>query len=132
MRDDREVVLPGRVASGIGGHAHWMTVHSDLYAAKVGMELFPGTLNVVLNEPWYAPAHCIRMEPPEYAVPLSIVPCRISGLAAFILRTDKNNAGQGDHAPTVIELAAPVRLRDALNLNDGDEVNITLDDAVTG
>jgi riboflavin kinase, archaea type len=57
---------------------------------------------------------------------MSIVPCTIAGIDAFILRTDKNNAGLGDHAPTVVEIAAPVRLRNALDLHDGDLVEITV------
>ena len=41
-------------------------------------------------------------------------------------RTDKNYRGQGDHQPTMIEIAAQVLLREALNLDDGDEVEIDL------
>lgn len=39
----------GRVTGGISGHTHWMTVHADLYEAKTGVSLYPGTLNVVLD-----------------------------------------------------------------------------------
>ena len=124
--EDGSRVLRGRVVPGIGGHAHWMTVYADLYEAKTGVRLFPGSLNVVLDAPWYVPAERIRMEPPEYGVGMSVVPCRIGGIDAFILRTDKNNIGEGDHPATVIEIAAPVRLRDALDLEDGTEVEVTV------
>lgn len=119
-------VLRGRVVSGIGGHARWMTVYADLYEAKTGVRLFPGSLNVVLDAPWYVPAERIRMEPSEYGVGMSVVPCRIGGIDAFILRTDKNNTGEGDHPATVIEIAAPVRLRDALDLEDGTAVEVSV------
>ena len=119
-------VLRGRVASGIGGHAHWMIVYADLYEAKTGVLLYPGSLNVVLDAPWYVPAERIRLEPPEYGIGMSIVACRIGGLDAFILRTDKNNAGDGDHPATVIEVAAPVRLRDVLGLEDGSEIEVAV------
>jgi hypothetical protein len=46
------------------------------------------------------------------AVPLSIVPCQIGSLDAFILRTDKNDRGEGDHQPNVIEIAAEVAIHD--------------------
>jgi CTP-dependent riboflavin kinase len=59
---------------------------------------------------------------------MSIVPCTINGLNAFILRTDKNDRGEGDHSPNIVEVAAAVRLRDALGLDDGDEVEIVVAD----
>lgn len=118
------VVLRGQVTGGKGEHAHWMTVHADLYEAKTGIALYPGTLNVQLDREWHVSGESIRLEPPEYGVPLSIVPCTIAGIPAFIVRTDKNDRGEGDHHPTVVELVSPVRLREALGLDDGDEVDI--------
>lgn len=112
-----------------------MTVHADLYEAKTGVRLYPGTLNVVLDQGWHVSGDVIRLGPPEYGVPLSIVPCRIDAIDAFVIRTDKNDCGEvGSHPPTVLEIAAQVRLREALNLDDGDEVEIELPgqaDAVT-
>ena len=118
------MLMRGRVTSGIGGHAHWMTVHADLYEAKTGSRLYPGTLNVVLDREWRVSGQPIRLEPPEYAVALSIVPCTIQGLDAFLVRTDKNDRGEGDHPPNVVEVAAVVQLRQALALDDGDPVEI--------
>jgi len=105
-----------------------MTVHADLYEAKTGVRLYPGSLNVVLDRPWHVGRKRVRLEPPEYAVGLGIVPCRIEGSDGFILRTDKNDQGDGDHPPTVIEIASGVRLRAALELHDGDEVEIVVAD----
>ena len=105
-----------------------MTIFTDLHAAKTGVRLYPGSLNVELDDDWHAGIHRLRLEPPEYPIGLSIVPCNIQGLDAFILRTDKNDRGDGDHAPNVVEVAAAVRLRDALDLEDGDRVEIILED----
>jgi riboflavin kinase, archaea type len=126
------MMLRGRVTSGIGGHGHWMNLYADLYEAKTGARLYPGSLNIVLNQPWHVGAQRVRLEPPEYAVGMSIVPCTINGVDAFILRTDKNDCGEGDHQPNVVEIAAPVRLRDALDLADGDEVEIEVDENPPG
>jgi CTP-dependent riboflavin kinase len=104
-----------------------MTVHAGAYEAKTGVRLVPGTLNVVLSQPWLVPpGDWVRLEPPDYDVPLSIVPCKFEDIAAFVIRTDKNNSGQGDHLPTVVEVAATVRLREAFGLRDGDEVGLIL------
>lgn len=119
--------LTGRVASGIGDLTKWMTMNETVYARAAGVGLYPGSLNVVLSEPWVVPAGAIRLEPEDFdvgGVGMNIVPCSINGLRGFILRTDRNNAGTGNHPPTVVEVAAPMRLRDALNLQDGDEVVI--------
>lgn len=40
--DDGRRVLRGRVVSGMGGHAHSMTIYAELYEAKTGMRLYPG------------------------------------------------------------------------------------------
>ena len=127
-----DMLLRGKVRSGIGGHAHWMAVRADLYEAKTGVRLYPGTLNVQLEEAWHVSGDPIRLGPPEYGVPLSLVPCTMEGIDGFIIRTDKNDRAEGDHPPTVVEIAAPVRLRDALQLEDGDEVEIVLPDSVRG
>ena len=69
------------------------------------------------------------VEPVEYGgrVGMNIVPCRIMKISGFILRTDQNEAGKGHHDHTVIKIAAPVPLRDALNLTDGDLVEVEVD-----
>ena len=108
-----------------------MTVHADLYEAKTGVRLYPGSLNVALDHPWHVGRQVVRLEPPEYGVGLSIVPCTIQGLDAFILRTDKNDRGDGDHPPNILEVAAAVRLRGALHLKDGDQVEIIVADQVS-
>jgi CTP-dependent riboflavin kinase len=59
---------------------------------------------------------------------MSIIPCRIMGFPAFVLRTDQNEAGTGHHDRKVIEIAAAVRLRDELALVDGDCVTIEIDE----
>lgn len=119
-------VLRGRVASGVGDLARWMTQYSELFERTTGVRLYPGSLNVVLDEPWMVYDAPLRLEPPEYGVPMSIVPCQIRGIHAFILRTDKNNAGLGNHPPSVLEIAAPTHLRTTLRVEDGDEVVVVI------
>ena len=88
------------------------------------MTLFPRTLNVELDAPYDPPAGRIRLDATEYGgtVSVNIVPCRVVDQPAFILRTDKNEAGQGHHPRTIVEIAAEVKLRDRFNLSDGDKV----------
>lgn len=119
-------VLRGRVISGVGDLANRMMDYADLYEAKTGVHLYPGSLNVVLGDPWHVGSNAIRVEPPECPVAFSIVACTIGEIGAFIVRTDKNDRGAGDHPPTVIEVAAAARLREALSIEDGDEVDVVV------
>jgi len=118
--------LSGHVASGKGDLAFWMDRYRDVYERVTGAALVQGSLNVVLDEPWVLGTPSIRLEPAEVGVGMNIVPCEIEGIPAFILRTDKNNSGDGDHPATVVEIAASVHLRAALGLRDGDRVEVVL------
>ncbi len=121
-------VLKGVVVSGVGNFSFWLQKLEGFYMQKTGMRLFPGTLNLRLAEPYSLPAHVIRLEKEEYGgtVSVSLWPCTIFGRRAFLLRTDKNAAGQGDHSRNIIEIATDIKLRDAYGLNDGDEVEVHL------
>jgi CTP-dependent riboflavin kinase len=119
-------VLRGRVTSGVGDLTTRMVDYADLYRSKTGVDLYPGSLNVVLEEAWHVGNNRIRIEPPECPVALSIVPCLIGGIDAFIVRTDRNDRGEGDHLPTIIEVAAVLGLRSALGVEDGDEVEVVI------
>ena len=92
------------------------------------MHLYPGTLNIELALPYSLPEDVIRLEAHEYGgrVSVSIVPCRIFDRPAFLLRTDQNESGTGQHPRNIIEIATDVRLRDAYQLQDGDWVEVEL------
>ncbi len=122
-------VLRGVVRSGLGDCGFWLAKLQDDYRAKTGMKLFPGTLNLELAEPFQMSSHPIRLEAHEYGgtVSVSIIPCRVFGRRSFILRTDANERGTGDHPRTIVEIATDVNLRDAYDLADGALVEIELE-----
>lgn len=119
-------MLRGRVVSGMGNFSYWIEKLEEHYRRKTGMRLFPGTLNVELAEPYLLPERVIRLEGAEYGgrVSVNMVPCSIFGRRAFILRTDANEAGEGHHPRTIVEIATDVKLRDHFHLRDGDFVEI--------
>lgn len=92
------------------------------------MHLFPGTLNIQLEQPYSLPARVTRLEEEEYGgtVSVNLVPCLILGRRGFILRTDANEQGRGHHPKTIVEVASDVKLRDYFQLSDGDPVEIEL------
>ena len=88
----------------MGDFSIWMKVLSEFYREKTGIELFPGTLNVQLEADYNLPDQRIRLEGREYGgnVSVNIIPCKIFNQLAFVLRTDANDAGLGDHPRNVV------------------------------
>jgi riboflavin kinase len=121
-------ILRGKLVSGLGDFGYWIDRLGDHYERKTGMRLYPGTLNVELEEVYSLPPHPMRLEAHEYGgrVSVNIVPCRIFGRPAFLLRTDQNENGTGHHPRNLIEIATDIRLRDAYSLKDGDPVEVEL------
>jgi riboflavin kinase len=121
-------ILHGRVVSGVGNFGYWIERLRGHYLRKTGMDLFPGTLNLELDQPWSLPQRPIRLEAEEYggAVSVNLVPCTVFGRSAFILRTDANEQGCGHHPRTIIEIATDVKLREAHHLHDGDIVEVRI------
>jgi riboflavin kinase len=122
-------VLKGVVVSGMGNFSHWLEKLESFYTQKTGMQFFPGTLNLRLDEPYSLPADVLRLEKEEYggAVSVSMVRCRIFGRPAFLLRTDANESGRGHHPKNIIEIATDIKLRDRYRLHDGDIVEVDIE-----
>jgi riboflavin kinase, archaea type len=122
--------LVGQVCSGKGDFARWIAKLSEHYRRKTGLVLFPGTLNARLAGAYHIPPNSLRLEAHEYGgtVSVNLVPCRVFGRKAFILRTDAEEAGRGSHPPEVIEIATDVKLREAHGLIDGSAVEVELEE----
>jgi len=93
--------------------------------------LYPGSLGIELAVSYDLPTKgVILLEKQEHGgrVSVSLLPCYVSGIQGCIMRIDPNADGTGDHPKTIIDAAAQVRLRDALNVSDGDIVTIKVPD----
>ena len=122
------MVLKGRVVTGVGNFSYWIERLQEHYLEKTGMRLFPGTLNLQLDEPFELPRERGRLEAREYAgtVTVNIVPCSVFGRRAVILRTEK--ADGEPESRKVIEVACEVKLREEHGLRDGDWVEVEVAD----
>jgi len=125
-------VLRGRIFTGRGDYAQWIATYQEQYRAKIGMALFPGTLNLRLGEPYELPPDkVIRLEGQEYGsrVSVSILPVRLFGRHGVILRPDlpiwATMEDVVDRLAT-IEIATDVKLRDTYSIKDGDDVEVTI------
>ncbi|MCZ7647178.1 MAG: CTP-dependent riboflavin kinase [Planctomycetota bacterium] len=118
-------IVRGSVATGVGDFARWIAKLEGHYRAKTGMTLYPGTLNVWLEEPYDLPPQTIQLDKREYGgeVTVNIAPCRIFGRRAFILRPISRNPAE-PAPPKLLEIATDVHLRSTYGLKDGDTVEV--------
>jgi len=123
--------ITGKVVSG-KNHFSWVLKNIeglwDLYKKKSGLSLFPGTLNIELDYEFSIPLNSVRIESYEYGgdVSASFYPCTVDIYKGIIIRTDKNESGKGAHSKFIIEIGAEVKLREVLNLSDGDNISIKI------
>jgi riboflavin kinase len=133
------VTLEGSVTGGMGEGKHYISLpgYMEQFRERLGYEPFPGTLNVDLT------ADSVRVRPGIRsldAVPIDeweddertfgSATCYAATLegagetyaGAHIIVPDRTH-----HDETQIEVIAPDRLRDALGLDDGDRITITVE-----
>ncbi|SNR41026.1 DUF120 domain-containing protein [Halorubrum vacuolatum] len=133
-----ELVLSGAVTEGMGEGKHYITLdgYAEQFRERLGYEPFPGTLNVELD------AESVRRRgelDAVDAVPIDAwedgdrtygaATCHAVTLHAADRRYDRAHAIVPDrthHDEDKLELIAPDRLRDALALVDGGEIEIRI------
>ena len=129
------IVIRGRVRAGTKQASHWLSLFNAAYAQKLGLPIFPGSLNLALDAPfdWFDPRWAravIEFRREEYGGQRDIVlmPCGLNvapGLRGFLW--SKTTAARDPADRLVAEVIAPVGLRATYGLRDGDPVAIELD-----
>lgn len=127
-------ILCGTVQPGKGDAAHWLQLFNHAYQSKLGSPVFPGSLNLALDQAfdWFAPRHQAALIPfsrEEYGGERDILflPCRLAsldGLPAWLWTTTTAARDRAD--PHVIEIICAVRLREMYKLGDGSPVCVEL------
>ncbi len=123
--------LEGYVARGLGEGAYYVSLegYKRQIEEKLGFAPYPGTLNVVLT-----PDSLIYRRYLE-ALPGIVISgfsdgvrtygsvkafrCKMRGVDCALLVIERTH-----HGPEVVEIIAPVKLRDALGLKDGDPISV--------
>ncbi|MFC6990145.1 DUF120 domain-containing protein [Haloplanus sp. GCM10025708] len=137
---DASLTLVGAVTSGMGEGRHYISLpgYKRQFEERLGYEPFPGTLNVELDE---ESVHARGEMAALDAVPIDgwegdertygPATCYAANLdaggetyeQAHIIVPERTH-----HDSTQLELIAPVKLRDALDLADGDELDIHVEE----
>ena len=136
---DTGVALSGTVTSGMGEGRHYITLEGYMrqFVEKLGYEPFAGTLNIDLTpDSVRKRARLGSFEPvtiegwenedrsygPAYCYPATVTADAGVCEQAHVITPERTHHGD-DH----LEVIAPVRLRDDLELEDGDEVTVDVE-----
>lgn len=123
--------LEGKVLKGLGEGQYYVNIpgYRKQFEEKLRFEPFPGTLNIQLSENSSALRNLLREMPAVRIEGFNdgertfgggkCYPVIIGGIEAAVVAPERT------HYPSdLIEIIAPVKLRDVLQLNDGDRVVI--------
>ena len=128
--------LIGRLATGIGMGSGFTQLPwaREQFIGRVGVDPFPGTINVIVDDPESMPVWVrlkqtdgIRMDNPNDGPHDCDAKCwlvsidgKLDGAIVFPL--------VDGYPPAQVEVIAPVGVRDALGIEDGDKVILTIKD----
>jgi riboflavin kinase len=134
------VSMTGTVVDGMGEGKHYISLdgYQRQFQEQLGYEPFPGTLNVELDDKSvYRRRHIERLdglridewedEERTYGG-ATCYPVNIRSDSESFERTHILVPDRSQHDDQVIEAIAPVKLRDALSLESGDEVTLDVSD----
>ncbi|MDD2755272.1 MAG: CTP-dependent riboflavin kinase [Methanothrix sp.] len=119
--------MRGKILSGLGQAQYFLTRegYSRQFQERLGFVPFPGTLNVLLDGHFPAEQEAIKIEGfAEEGRTFGECKCyriKLNGIEAAVVRPERSR-----YPPDLIEVIAPVQLRRALGLEDGDPVDVTL------
>ena len=131
--DDEEIRLTGAVCTGLGEGRYYVMLDGYLrqFEQKLGFTPFPGTFNIELD-PWSITARkrldaleCVDMEGFDDGTrTFGSVKCfrvKLGGVDGAIVIPNRKN-----YPDNIIEIVAPVNLREHLDVSDGGEVKVIL------
>jgi riboflavin kinase len=136
FESDASVHLQGLVTSGMGEGRHYITLpgYMEQFIERLGYEPFAGTLNLELTEDSVRKrARLGALEPitiegwedeertygPAYCYPVSVEAGDGEYEPAHVIAPERTH-----HGEEKAEVIAPEKLRDVLDLSDGDEVTV--------
>ena len=127
--------LEGTVVSGLGEGQYYISIdgYMSQFQEKLGFLPFSGTLNVKIKE------YCFDLRKKMESLPYIVIDgfsdgqrtygasdcyrAEINGISCFIIVPERTH-----YQTDLLEIIAPVKMRDALKLKDGDEVTVLVGD----
>ncbi|MDR2944422.1 MAG: DUF120 domain-containing protein [Methanosarcinales archaeon] len=127
------ISLDGTIVSGLGEGQYYISIDGYMaqFKEKLGFTPFPGTLNVRIKE------HCFDLRKKMAEFPYIKIdgfsdgqrtfgasdcyPAIILGIRCFIIVPERTH-----YQIDLLEIIAPVKMREVLKLKDGDEIKVTV------
>ena len=132
--EDRVITLKGKVVSGLGEGVVYMSMpeYRERFKKILGFEPYPGTLNVKLDQPSTLAREELRNSSQGYRIEgFEINGKKYGGVVVYRAIINGNNKAvecavldieKTKHGSDILEVIAPVKLREELRLKDGDDV----------
>jgi riboflavin kinase, archaea type len=124
----RENIIRGKVEPGLGKGKYYISRegYRNQFLRNLGFVPFPGTLNIKLDRPFIPQTMKTIYIEGFWDENRNYGKCKcytisVQGIKAAIIRPDRSN-----YPADLVEVIAPVHLREALGLVDKDTVAITL------
>ena len=136
MSEKRDRIIKGRVFSGLGEGAYFTQIDwvKQQCLEKLGFIPFAGTLNLHVNEDYLnltqqarSAAEIDVVPPSPDFCPAKAIPVSIGNIKAAIIVPHAEEFTDDVHPADIIEVIAPVEVKKALDIKDGDELVITLE-----
>jgi riboflavin kinase len=127
MRSEQVDFMRGKIVAGQGKGQYYISRegYSRQFLQYLGFIPFPGTLNVLLEGPFHAEQKAIKIEGFQEGGKsfgeCKCYPIKLNGIEAAVVRPEKSC-----HPAELIEVVAPVELRLALRLEEGDPVEVVI------
>jgi len=127
------MTMAGTVEDGLGIAGVDLTSCLQSIRLKVKIpDLLAKTLNVRLSHDYIInPEPELRIDASEHhGQALSLIPCKLNGRKAIIVRADEHNTQNVDEMErlSLFEVMSDVELRATFNLNTGGEVTVDVDE----
>ena len=129
-----DLILAGKIVSGAGEGAYFTQIDwvSRQCSEKLGFIPYPGTLNLDIAEEFLVTVESLEKEKgielispdPKFCNGKAFPALLGETRAAIIMPEEKVRV----HPKNIIEIIAPLNLKAALNLKDGDSVSVVLVD----
>ena len=129
---NKKIIITGKIVSGVKQAAFFTQLDwvQEQCMLKLGFKLFPGTLNVEIQDETVNVIEALQQaEIPELMPPDSnfcsakICPITIDDLQAAIVIPEEEVSV---HGKNIIEIISNVRLKDVLSLTNGDIISFSI------
>ncbi|MFN7991462.1 MAG: DUF120 domain-containing protein [Candidatus Micrarchaeia archaeon] len=126
-----KLAIEGTITKGLGEGGYYVSMdgYRNQIKEKLGFDPFPGTLNILMDEPWKK-QQLLQLEPVIIAG-FRDKERTFGDLFAYRCRLGKHECAiivplRTHHGPEIIEIISPIDIKKGLRKKDGDRVKVVV------